>query len=164
MKRDTFLVLALVVCSGCGSGQSPQESQEQVQAIATNHGYGYEFDYESATTGIKIRNDKFAPLPIATIDTYFTEVESCIGASVRGPLIIWTNNPQDFAGIGEFARGKTYMDTGTVVLDDALQTDAYGSRLLSKHEFIHWVLWESGINRNGDDHKNHTAPQFSNCD
>lgn len=165
MRR--ILIIGMVLwCAGCGNQQSNQESQAEAEAISTNHGFGWSFDYKSDTTGLRVRNDRYPPIPLSDIERFLTEVEASTGHVANGPLIIWTNYYDFFRTFGDLTRGATYSDTGTIVVDDTLQTNPFFACLVLKHEFVHWIMWDSGANRDIQAHEHHTLPEFStsvNC-
>jgi hypothetical protein len=141
-----FPLALLIALTGCGS-----------ETGNNNHGYGYHYDQIGAT-GLRVRYAS-AQLPaLADIERLYQETEACTGITATGPLLIFTDPVPGDSGT---AYGSAFLDTGTVFISTWLNTDASASFWTYKHEFVHYLLHQSGfdITANAD----HQSPLFADC-
>ena len=150
MKR--ILLLCLLV--GCGE-------------MDTNHGYGYSYD-EQGATGLRVRYlDETSPR-LAFVEQMYRETMECTGVDAPGPLVIYVPRGTIKDADGMNVNGRTYLDTGTILIDndsciiaDVCKVLAWQGHVM-KHEDVHWLLHWSGKLTEKQQYA-HAAPEFDTC-
>jgi hypothetical protein len=122
MKKLAVVFLLLV---GCGSQDN-------------NHGLGFDYDVRGET-GTRLRLTPEGP-SLALVEDVYLKVTACIGLGAPGPLVVFLESVDDRVShsIGTPVAG-TYLDTGTVMVEEHLVSDEPNLRLALAHEFVHWV-------------------------
>mgnify|MGYP001574911751 CR=1 FL=1 len=140
-----FVLLAVfALLLGCGTGDN-------------NHGYGYEYDQIGAT-GLRVRWAGTQQPSLADIEKLYQETEACTGISASGPLVIFTDPVPSNGGV---VYGSIFLDTGTVFISTWLNTVTWLNSLTYKHEFVHYLLHQSGFDITAN--ANHRSPLFTDC-
>lgn len=139
--------LALLILAGCGS-----------ETGRDNHGWGYQYDQIGAT-GLRVRYAGIQLPTLADIEKLYQETEACAGISATGPLLIFTDPVPTSGDVPVY--GSALLDTGTVFISKRLDTDIRLSYWTYKHEFVHYLLHQSGFDDTAN--ANHQSPLFSDC-
>lgn len=146
-----LLFLGMFFLAGCGVPDND------------NHGYGYAFD-EAATDGLRVRYANDNPPRLTTLDKIYSDVAICMGTtSPPGPLVIFVDDLT--ARVGNYA--KTFLDTGTVLIDSQITTLNWSGNPFPppvfpiKHEMVHYILDRLGFPR--DQNANHESVFFDSC-
>ena len=143
--RKILPALSLAALTACGSHSGP-----------TNHDYGYHYDVAGAS-GLRVRYDGNPAPTLEQIEALFTETEACAGIQATGPLVIFVHDT-----FGENSvYGQTFLDTGTITISSYLNPDPQMSFWTYKHEFVHYLLHQSGFPI--DQNAAHQSPLFADC-
>ena len=146
MTKGLYSVpLVLAALAGCGS-----------EAGQNNHGYGYQYG-QIGSNGLRVRYDGYPAPTLAQIESLYLETQACTGIKATGPLVIFAH-----ATFGPDATyGQTFLDTGAVLISSLLDPDPIRSFWTYKHEFIHYLLQQSGFDSTAN--ANHQSPLFAGC-
>ena len=146
MRWTALLFLPLLAACGSNSGQD-------------NHGYGYQYD-AIGTTGLRVRFDGQPAPTLAEIEQLYIETETCTGIQATGPLVILQPGTFETAD-GAVVYGRTFLDTGTVLISSLIDPDPKAGYYYYKHEFIHYLLHQSGFPF--EQNAAHQSPLFNLC-
>lgn len=148
-------ILLCLLLVGCGTQESP------------NHGFGYSYD-EQGKTGIRVRYLDDTSPHLAFVEQMYRETMTCAGIDAPGPLVIFVppGSIKDADNIN--VNGKTYLDTGTIILDNDACINGVLCKILAfqghvmKHEDVHWLLHWSG-KLTEEQQFAHDATEFTTC-
>ena len=144
-----FFFLSAAI-AGCGS-----------EAGRNNHGLGYEYDQIGAGN-LRVRYEAGQTMPsLAEIEAIFLDVETCTTTHASAPLVIFINFAAASIQYSDTSLGSTYLDTGTVLVNTAKATDEKYIYWTLKHEFIHYLLNQSGFPYT--ENSTHQSPLFLTC-
>lgn len=140
--KTTIILAIFSLLIGCGSGHD-------------NYGYGYYYD-EIGASGMRVRYNGYPTPTLAQIEALYNETMECVGVASNGPLVIFVHDT--FAN-GVY--GRTILSTGTILISSLLDPDLSLSFWMYKHEFVHYLLHQSGFDpaRNAA----HDSPLFGTC-
>jgi hypothetical protein len=144
--RAAFPMILIAVLAGCGS----ETGQD-------NHGYGYQYDQDGAT-GLRVRWAGTQVPSLTNIEQLYQETMACTGITATGPLVIITEPIPSSSGD---VYGSVFLDTGTVFISSWLDTDIEASFWAYKHEFVHYLLHQSGFDVTAN--AAHQSPLFYSC-
>ena len=143
MRWIAFLLL--VFLSACG--EDPASS---------NYGYGYHYDEVDEPSGIRVRHGQ-EQYTLGEVVEAYRWVESCIGLTAPGPLVIFTTEPI-LDENNTVVAGMYYSATKTAIISS--NPGVYGKDVI-KHEFIHHILGVNGASNN--DNNGHGSIYFTIC-
>lgn len=145
MRRICRVFLVFAALAGCGDDR---------HEIASNHGFGWHYD-AIGDSGIMVRWDQTEiPLRLEEIEGFYLKTAECLGVDVMnipGPLVVITGQ------IGDGSMGRTYLDTGLILIWSL--SERYPA--IYRHEFVHYFLWRMGYP--DDLNRAHASPLFDVC-
>ena len=147
-------IIPILLLVSCGQDQTNN-----------NHGYGFNYDDRGAT-GTRVRYSDESSIRLEDIERVYLATAECIGVDLPpGPLVIWVEEFRIGGPNGKFTflPAEIFLDTGTIPVTNVVKNDRRFAENVLRHEFVHWILFTSGLLTDHQSHVDHDSTYFDAC-